>query len=379
MISKMPENKPLLFFVCTGLGYITRGFETYISSLALNLSKAEKFPYKIEVLVGKKYATKYYTVIQILSIKRNNHIVQYFSHKYAFLIEQISFFIFSIPYIIYKRPYCIYLGEYELYCYLYKLRKLLNLNFSLVLYTGGQAIPGLYNPTKDFVHHVTDRYVNELNNIGYPSTNQFVIPHFIGIKNSFDSGLISHIKNNAKSKKIILSVGVLDDITKKMGLLIDILQKFKDEVFPIFLGESSIETTKIQFKLKEYFGEGNYFLGKVPQNELSSYYTAADLFVLLSEKESFGLVFIEAMFFGKNVICRKFHETEFILKTNALYLENGSVESQQKNFNSLLHHETLFDSRELSNYAYNNFSWEILEKKYVAMFNYIVTTNQMLY
>ena len=374
----MPKNKPLLFIVCTGLGYITRGFETYISSLASHLSKAENFSHNIEVLAGKNYDTKDYTVIPIFSIKRNNRIVQYFLSKWDFLIEQISFFIFSVPYIVYKKPSCIYLGEYDLYCYFYKLRKYLKLNFSLVLYTGGQAIPGLYDSKRDFVHHITDRYVNELNSTGYPLTHQFIIPHFIGIKNSYNIDLITQIKNKAKSKKIILSVGILDDTTKKMGLLIDILQKFKNVVFPIFLGESSIETTQIQLKLKEYFGEGNYYLGKVTQNELGSYYTAADLFVLLSEKESFGLVFIEAMFFGRNVICRKFHETEFVLKNNAKYLENGSISQQQNNFDSLINHETLLNSKELSDYAINNFSWEALEKKYIDMFNYIANTSKTL-
>lgn len=44
------------------------------------------------------------------------------------------------------------------------------------------------------------------------------------------------------------------------------------------------------------------FTGYVPDDLLAEYFNLADLYIMPSEKEGFGIVFIEALFYGKNVI-----------------------------------------------------------------------------
>ena len=44
------------------------------------------------------------------------------------------------------------------------------------------------------------------------------------------------------------------------------------------------------------------FAGFVPDEELAAHFNLADIFIMPSEKEGFGIVFIEAMFYGKPVI-----------------------------------------------------------------------------
>lgn len=44
------------------------------------------------------------------------------------------------------------------------------------------------------------------------------------------------------------------------------------------------------------------FAGYVPDKELAAHFNLADIFIMPSEKEGFGIVFIEAMFYGKPVI-----------------------------------------------------------------------------
>ncbi len=45
-----------------------------------------------------------------------------------------------------------------------------------------------------------------------------------------------------------------------------------------------------------------HFAGFVPDEELAAHFNLADIFIMPSEKEGFGIVFIEAMFYGKPVI-----------------------------------------------------------------------------
>lgn len=56
--------------------------------------------------------------------------------------------------------------------------------------------------------------------------------------------------------------------------------------------------------LIEKNGLGNIvqFAGFVPDAELAAHFNLADIFIMPSEKEGFGIVFIEAMFYGKPVI-----------------------------------------------------------------------------
>lgn len=44
------------------------------------------------------------------------------------------------------------------------------------------------------------------------------------------------------------------------------------------------------------------FTGFIPDDELAAHYSIADLYIMPSKKEGFGLVFIEAMYYGKPVI-----------------------------------------------------------------------------
>ena len=104
-----------------------------------------------------------------------------------------------LPLLLSQKPATIYLGEYRLYCYLFKIRQLFRLDFSLVLYTGGQAIPGLFNPALDYVHHVTDVYLAECRHI--PEERQFLVPHFIEADFVYDEAVMAMIKKKSSREK----------------------------------------------------------------------------------------------------------------------------------------------------------------------------------
>ncbi|MEO6550164.1 MAG: glycosyltransferase family 4 protein [Ferruginibacter sp.] len=49
-------------------------------------------------------------------------------------------------------------------------------------------------------------------------------------------------------------------------------------------------------------GDNIIFTGFIPDNELAAHYNIADIYIMPSKKEGFGIVFIEAMYYGKPVI-----------------------------------------------------------------------------
>lgn len=323
---------PKLFIICTGLGSVKRGFETYIEDLANMLTVDMDLKAQISVYAGADFSFKNFKANKVLNISRNNKFIQFFVKDIykLFEIEQISFFLSFVFIIIFNRPNAIYIGEYNLYCYLYKLRKLFGYKYSLVLYTGGQAYPGLFNPTLDFVHHVTDIYCNNLLKSSKQTSREFLVPHFIDTSSTINHDIYKNIFQKADGKKIILSVGSLDNKVKRLSVLIDSLEPIKTQVFPIFLGDDTPETNDIKNKLELLFGNNNFIITKAERRELAAYYSAASVLISFSLHESFGLVNLEAMLWGTPVICHNYEEAKFVLgKTTTLYDLNNQPSQLQ--------------------------------------------------
>jgi len=366
------EKKDKLFLVCTGLGKVHRGFESYTADLAERLSEGSHQRYGVEVLAGGRLNTSRYNAVRILNISRNNPILLRFklSWQMLFLIEQRSFFLFLVPHILSKKPKAIYLGEYSLYCYLFKLRKLLRLKYSLVLYTGGHASPGLFDDEKDYVHHVTDIYYKDLIKRGVPEQRQFIIPHFVNTDFRVDEALMRQLKEKAKGKKIVLSVGSIDAAVKRMDLIPKVLGDLGNLIFPILLGEWTTETEAIRQSMIKEFGMDGFILNKVTRKDLGSYYLVADIFILCSKNEPFGLVFLEAMLFNTPVICHDFYASRWVLKDKAHFVDMNDRDAFKEKFIHLF--PTFKKDPALNLFVTQNYTWAALKESFLNMFTHIM-------
>ncbi|MCJ7552751.1 MAG: glycosyltransferase family 4 protein [Ignavibacteriaceae bacterium] len=119
------------------------------------------------------------------------------------------------------------------------------------------------------------------------------------------------IKNNIPSDKIIIgSVGRLDSL-KNQELLVDVAAKLNNEkkynIHFIIVGDETDSVTgkgykeKLIAKIKNY-GIEDYFSFFRFTDKIEDYFDLMDIFVLPTDKESFGYVLLEAMAKGKPVI-----------------------------------------------------------------------------
>lgn len=365
----MPSSSPILL-LCTGLGRINRGFEQYIASLATHLSAQPGLP-PPEVWCGGPWTRPGVRSRRIANLPRSHRWLK--GRSQAFLWEQRTFFVGMLWHLLWRRPRVIYLGEYQLYCYLYKLRSWLGLRYSLVLYTGGQAIPGLFRPQLDFVHHITDAYLAQCTHL--PAERQTVLPHFIEDDFAYDEHLIASIRQRAGHKKIVLSVGLLDKSTKAMHLLVAALAASQQPVYPVLLGASSADTAELRQLLEQHFGHHGYFMNSMLHPMLGNWYAAADLFVLCSPKESFGLALVEALWHGLPVVCRPMPETKWVLQDQAIYcametpwqLCTSIAQALQQNSPALQAQRRAF--------AQQQYSWTSLAPRYQQLFQQLTHTS----
>jgi glycosyltransferase involved in cell wall biosynthesis len=282
-----------------------------------------------------------------------------------------------LPKLVWKRPDVIYLGEYPLYCWLFKVRKFTGLRFRLVLYTGGQAIPGkaLFNPATDFIHHITDVYLESCKH--FPAERQRLIPHFVLDNFSIDKILLEEIKWRASGKKIVLSVGAIEKSSKRMHCLVEAMAQCRQPVFPVLLGEPTADWDEINSMLIEKFGKDGFVLQTLPRTELGTWYGAADLFVSCSPKESFGLVFVEALLFGLPVICDDFAEVRYVLKEHATYVKMTGLNMVADAIDEALKIKTLNEEKQWAEqrreFARSRYSLHVLKPDYISLFLKVIS------
>ena len=100
--------------------------------------------------------------------------------------------------------------------------------------------------------------------------------------------------------------------------------------------------TRIQAKAVDVAGHV-FFAGVTGHDELVKYYEACDVFVMPSHAEGFGIVFLEAMAFGKPVIGGNHGGTPDVIRdgVTGFLVEYGDVNGLTSRILSLLQDEGL--------------------------------------
>lgn len=356
-----------IVLISTGIGHVQRGFEVYIHTLANKL--VSSFELKVYGGGGKLNGALY-NYVKIWTIKRNGYLYRLLrlpNHR-RLVIEQFFFFLGILIQGTNLSNKVFYLGEYHLYCYLFKLRHFLGLNYRLILYTGGQAAPGLFNASEDFVHHVTDVYLPYTRSMGIPPNREFVIPHHVNCSFEISDSKVSAIKALGKGKKIILSVGIIDQSIKRMDLIPELFEQIKQDVFVILLGSQTNQTPQV-LKQFETRMPGQFIFTEVPHKEIGNYYAAADYLIQCSKRESFGFMYIEALSLNLTVITHDFEEARYVLKDNALFVDMDKPKYAADKIREFVRAKKKIKG---SDFASDKYSWDALGIQYDNMFRKFV-------
>lgn len=190
----------------------------------------------------------------------------------------------------------------------------------------GKMEIGFIKKSKYLITH-THNHALELNRLYQIEPRKFnIIPHGIGLPM-----LRKEISDNPTIK--ILYVGRLEyrkgtDIL--LGAIPLVLRQHTDVIFEL-VGCDPNDEYQNQFKSEnaEEISKNVIFSGKIDKTDLLKSYQGCDIFVAPSRYESFGLIFIEAMSFGKPVIgCNVGGVSEIISdQYNGLFADGGDAQS----------------------------------------------------
>jgi glycosyltransferase involved in cell wall biosynthesis len=172
---------------------------------------------------------------------------------------------------------------------------------------------------------------------------------------------------------------LLDKATKQMDLLIAAVQQLKEPVYLILLGEASADTESLRQQVAAANLHHQVLMQQVPHQQLGNWYKAADVFVLCSPKESFGLAMVEALYHGLPVICRPFTESKFVLQNQACFTEMHAADALAAAIaQQLSKGTTAAQKAERTNFVLQRYSWQALGPQYQQMLETIAGNSTMI-
>jgi glycosyltransferase involved in cell wall biosynthesis len=113
--------------------------------------------------------------------------------------------------------------------------------------------------------------------------------------------------------------------------------------------------------------------GKLSREEVAYYMYNSDCFVLTSRFETFGVVFVEAMYFGKPVISSMTGGPDtYITKETGLLVPVEDVSATREAMEKMFFNYNKYDKEYIKKYAKDNFSEEIITKKIINIYHNVI-------
>jgi 1,2-diacylglycerol 3-alpha-glucosyltransferase len=359
-------KKDNVFLVCTSLGRVQRGYESFTDECFRALGDTEEFNLLLFGAKGLHYRNSY----NLWNIWRDSWLAFFLNRVFGlnrYIIEQISYCFVLTFYIWRFRPKVIYYSDFPLGNYLFHYRRLFKLEYRLLFSNGAPIGPPYLR--QDHVQHVLDCYREKTLREGEDPARStalhygFEIPKEQRMQSLSRKQEMRQVLGLPADKKIILSVGNVAVTHKRMDHLIRETALLPDEYFLVILGKQDVEAAQVR-KLAEEQIKDRFLITTVAHSGIEKYYIASDFFALASLHEGFGRVYVEALSYGLPCFAHDNEITREIFGAMGQYVDmtdNGALAAAVRSFSDTT------DPAERIGYAYDNFSWEVLKKDYIEL------------
>jgi len=362
--------------ISSGLGHVNRGIEMWARNLAYSLKQEG-----IDVTLFKGGGDVNSEIEKVIPcIKRNswllggvNSRVIPFPHRYT--AEQISLF---FPLLIKLRDKydIIHLGDPILAKILLKTKNL-GLIHSKIVFVNGVGWSYEWCDDFNYVQVLAPHYIEMAKRKGVDTKNWFSIPNSVDIKRF--KPLEQNIRKELgipEGAFVILSVGAFTKRYKRMDWVIEevaILQEWSSNTYLLIVGESEEESDALLEYGKEILDNKLIFKSGLPDEKMPLIYNSANVFVLGSASEVFGISFLEAMASGLPVIGHKFPVTEWIIGYGGECIDMTKKGELAKILLKYMSKEyRAAKGMKARERVVNRFSNEIVTKEILEMYQYIL-------
>lgn len=172
-----------------------------------------------------------------------------------------------------------------------------------------------------------------------------------------------------------LNICLLDK-KKRVDLLIKAFARFTGKYRDVILriGGDGPEREKLEALVKELQIEDRvYFLGMLSRENVLKEMQKANIFVLSSDFETFGVVLVEALALGKPVISTRSGGPESIITPEVGYLvERDDVTQLAETMEKMYLERDAWDSKKIRAYCEKNFSEEAVVQRLSALYKKVI-------
>lgn len=363
--------------LCSGLGHIVRGHEVFARDLFDLLAST----LDITLFKGGGEASTGERVIA--NVPRNSdcldHIHVAVSPKWAsamqeqerLRIEHETFAYAALKPLLEGDFDIVHCLEQEVCNIVYDQRHLFRHPPKLVFSNGG-AIAARDLPRCDFVQEHTEH------NLAYSDKGKaFMIPHGVDLQR-FHPRVASDFRSRhgiPAEAFVVISVGTICYHHKRMDYVIREAAALK-EVYLVIVGQENGDTPAIMELGRQLMGERVVFT-KMPHDELPQAYAAADVFVLGSLFETFGIVYIEAMAMGLPVICTHHVNQRSIVK-EGVFIDMGKAGALSSALRDTPREKLADLGRRGHGLAHQHYDLQVLKRQYVERYQAIAAAPSSL-
>lgn len=185
--------------------------------------------------------------------------------------------------------------------------------------------------------------------------------------------------DKSKKKFRFFSLGILTK-TKGMDLLIEAFSRNKDKLIDceLYIGGDGEEFSNLVMQIDSLgLNDQITLLGKLNREEVAYHMNNCDSFVLASRFETFGIVFLEAMIYGKPVIGAKTGGPDtFINEDNGLLVKVEDIDELGNALVLMNKNSSQYNSDLISKYCYDEFSENVICNKIIRLYNEILNNKK---
>jgi 1,2-diacylglycerol 3-alpha-glucosyltransferase len=288
--------------------------------------------------------------------------------------EQFTFSMSLLSHIFIKKPDVIYVSDVVL-GNLIRFVKALGGKYKVLFNNNGPVLPRLLTRW-DHIQQASPQYFKDALEIGLSPDRQTLLPSAVEIPEALS---VDRNPDRAKLKKrlrlpldrqIILSVGAISKGRKRMDYVIEEVARLPEpRPFLLLLGQRGPDTQELVEFGNRLLSDKGFGARTVSKDAVGDYYRCADIFVLASKEEGFGLVYVEALSYGLPCVVHDYETARYVLGSMGIYGDLSKVGTLAELISHIRPEECEMEKKIARHaYAYNHFSWAKLRPRYLDLF-----------
>lgn len=304
--------------MCSGLGHVSRGIETWADSVATELDRRDM---DVTLFKGAGPASRPFERV-VRCLRRSTSLAGWLVRRapqaawrlglhQEYDIEQTTFALSVLPHLICKRYDLIHLQDPWLAWILEKTRKLHGA--SVILGHGTEEAPWLLRKFQH-VQELTPFYLSRHGDIG--DRQWFAIPNFVDVARfrPGDQQAARRELGLPADAFIVLSAAALNRSKKRLDWLArEFAAANRRDAYLVLAGARETETPSLADEVQQLLGDRVRILENVPHHRMPLLYQAADVHVICSLMEVMGISIVEAMASGVTNVVHRWGSVEWVI------------------------------------------------------------------